>query len=341
MRVLVTGASGFIGCHIVARLLDSGHEVRAFVRSRDKLAAAMAPFGVDVTDVRIGDVTDRASVVEALAGCDAVVNAANVYSYDPRQAKTMARTNVDGTRVVLESAVEAGCDPVVHVSTAQVSWPRPVDDPDPVPLMPLRGLPYSDSKKRAESIARALQGSGAPIVTTYPGAVLGPNDPGPGEQITLLRTALVPTAPFRIDGGFPVCDIDWITSIHVALLEPGLGPRRITCSGRYLSWERWFELAREITGRRLKNGIPTPDWVLRASGSAMDAMQRVIPSRLPFGREAGWILKGSYAYPDEEARAIAGPPPEPADSMGRAIQWAVDAGHLTTDQAGLAYTARS
>ena len=334
MQILVSGASGFIGCHLVAALTQAGHEVRAFVRSNEKLSRAMTPFAVHPAEVHEGDIIDPASVTKAIDGCDAVMHTANIYSYDPRRAREMMETNVEGTRNILAAAVEAGCDPIVNVSTGQISWPRPSDDPDPVPLAPLSGLAYSDSKKHAEVVAREWQGKGAPVVNTYPGGVFGPHDPGPGEQVTLLRTVLGPTAPFRIDGGFPACDIDWITTVHVGLLEKGRGPRKVTCTGRYVTWDDWFVMARKLTGRSLPQRLPTPDWLLTASGAAMDRLQRIVPSRLPFGREPGWVLQNSYAYPDNEAREIAGPPPPLEESFARAVRWAVDAGHITAEQAG-------
>jgi nucleoside-diphosphate-sugar epimerase len=334
MRVLVTGASGFVGSHVVAGLLDSGHTVRAFARSRSKLDSSLAAVGAEVDEVTEGDVTDQEAVSAAMRGVDAVVHAANVYTYDPRRSQIMMRTAVEGTRNVLDAAVSAGCDPIVHVSTGQVSWPRDQAATGSPPLSPMQGLPYSDSKKAAEAIARSWQDRGAPVVTTYPGGILGPDDPGPGEQILVLRSALVPTAPFRIDGGFPLCDIDWITALHVALVDRGRGPRRVTCTGAYVTWDEWFRLVREATGRPIPRLWPTPSWALASTGRLMDGMQRVAPVRLPFGREVAWILQTSYAYPDEEARDLVGPPPPPEETISKAIGWAAAAGHVTARQAG-------
>ena len=334
MRVLITGASGFIGCHVAAALLADGHEVRAFVRSRDRCQRALGALGAQVDDVVVGDVTDRVAVKHAMSGCDAVINSANVYSLDVRRAAEMLRTNVQGTDNVLDAAMEAGCDPIVHVSTAQTFWPsttRVVDDP---PFAPSQGMPYSDSKKEAEEIARRWQAQGAPVTTTYPGGVLGPDDPGPGEQLSLLRGVLVPTGPLRIDGGFPACDIDWVARVHARLMEPGQGPRRITCSGTYVSWQEFFTLARHVTGRSLPNPLPSPRWLTTAMGGTMDALQRVVPARLPMGRETTWILYNSVPSSDAKAMELAGPPPPLEETFARAVRWAVDAGHLTRRHAG-------
>jgi dihydroflavonol-4-reductase len=334
VRILVTGATGFLGCHVTAALVTAGHEVRAFARSADRVERAMEPFGVSPAGVAVGDVTDRRAVDRAVAGCEAVIHSASVYSYDPRRASEMELTNLTGTENVLEAAVEAGCDPVVYVSTAQTAWPATGRvDGDP-PLSPADGMPYADSKKAAEKVARRWQQRGAPVATTYPGGILGPHDPGPGEQISLLRVVLGPSAPFRIDGGFPLCDIDWVTRVHAGLVEPGGGPRRITCSGTYITWTEWFELARRTTGRALRTPVAVPRWMLKGMGSAMDLLQRAIPSRLPFGAGPAWVVTESVPMADTEAMQIAGAPPPLEETFTRAVRWAVEAGHIHPRQAG-------
>jgi NAD(P)-dependent dehydrogenase (short-subunit alcohol dehydrogenase family) len=104
MRVLVTGATGYLGSHAAAAVVRSGHDVRALVRSPDRVATSLGPLGVSVPDVAVGDITDPASIEAALTGCDAVVHAASVYSLDPRDAPVIAATNVRGTETVLGAA---------------------------------------------------------------------------------------------------------------------------------------------------------------------------------------------------------------------------------------------
>lgn len=80
MRVLVTGGTGFVGCHSVAALVSQGHQVRLLVRSRDRVARSLSPLGVADVESVAGDVTEPRSVAEAMAGCDAALHAAAVYS---------------------------------------------------------------------------------------------------------------------------------------------------------------------------------------------------------------------------------------------------------------------
>jgi dihydroflavonol-4-reductase len=172
MRVLNTGGTGFVGSHTVAAVIGAGHAVRLLVRRPERVDAALAPLGIWVPDLVSGDVLDPESVQAAVAGCDAVIHAPTVYSLDPRQAASVLATNARATEIVLEAAVKAGLDPIVYVSSYVALLPsRDVLTPDsPVGA---GGPAYPRSKARSELIARRHQSAGAPVVTTYPGAVVG------------------------------------------------------------------------------------------------------------------------------------------------------------------------
>jgi dihydroflavonol-4-reductase len=114
MKVLVTGATGFIGAHTVTRLLQGGHEVAALTRTS---APALERAGMKA--VR-GDVADPADVLGAMAGCEALIHLANVYSFWERDPRIYWRINVEATRGVLDPAVEARLSKVIHVSTYAV-----------------------------------------------------------------------------------------------------------------------------------------------------------------------------------------------------------------------------
>jgi dihydroflavonol-4-reductase len=339
MRVLVTGASGFVGSHVAARLVAAGHPIRALVRDPGKLGRALAPLDVrpNAIEARVGDVTDPRAVADAVDGCDAVIHAANQYTFDVRRRAEMLRTNTEGTEIVLGAAVEAGCDPVIHVSTMLALLPSATPEiPDDPPIGEQNGRPYADSKIAAERIARALQGRGAPVVTTYPGAVFGPHDPGPGEMVELARLFLVPTAPFRMRAALSIADVGWLAAVHEALLRPKLGPRRITASGLRLDWDEAFAAFYRVTGRPEPARLPAPGIVVAATGAAADAVQRWVPWRLPLNAEGSWNVRNWAVPTDAAARALAGEPPPIDDTLRGAIAWMAAEGHLTAAQAGTA-----
>jgi dihydroflavonol-4-reductase len=179
MRVLVTGGTGYLGSHTVAALVERGHQVRLLVRAPQRVAPAVAPLGLQAGDLEavVGDVTDPAAVQQAVAGCQAVVHAASVYSLDRRDAGRVRQVNAPGTELVLGAAQRAGLDPIIYVSSTVALLP-----PSGQPLTPNSRVgqppgPYLGSKAQAERVARRYQQAGAPVVTTYPGFVLGPHDP--------------------------------------------------------------------------------------------------------------------------------------------------------------------
>lgn len=168
MKVLVTGGTGFVGSHSVHALLGAGHVVRMLVRAPERIARALDPLGVRPPEHAVGDVTDADTVRRALEGCDTVLHAANVFSFDVRDAARMQQDNRRGTEVVLTTAQELGLDPIVHVSSFVALLPS---DGPLRPDSPLGepNVPYARSKVETERIAQDLQRAGAPVVITRPG----------------------------------------------------------------------------------------------------------------------------------------------------------------------------
>ncbi|MAG31325.1 MAG: hypothetical protein CL908_10610 [Deltaproteobacteria bacterium] len=129
MRILVTGATGLIGCHATAQLVAAGHEVRAFVCDAPKLDRVLAPFGgpegLGPKDVELafGDLGDRTSLVRALEGCRGLLHCAGLFSPDLASAALLAETNVEGTRRVLEAGSAASLERIVYVSSILALFP--------------------------------------------------------------------------------------------------------------------------------------------------------------------------------------------------------------------------
>lgn len=278
-------------------------------------------------DLVSGDILDPRSVRAAVAGCDAMINAAAVYSLDPRQAGQALATNVRGTEIVLEAAVGAGFDPIVHVSSYVALLPsREVLTPDsPVGT---GGPAYPRSKAQSELIARRFQSDGAPVVLSYPGAVAGPHDPHFGDTAFTLAMILRNRVPFALPGGWPVADVRYVADAHAAMLEPGRGPRRYLLGGHYTSWRDLYVALRRLTGRRLP-AVSTPGALARASGRAMDAMQPLIPARLPLGYQGPWIVTRCAGTDDTATLVGLGTePPSLEQTLADTIDWMVQAGHL-------------
>jgi dihydroflavonol-4-reductase len=336
MRVLVTGGTGFVGGHTVAALAAAGHQVRLLVRDRARIAPALGPLGITEVDAVVGEVTNAAAVQQAMAGRQAVVHAASVFSFDPRSAAVVAQTNPTGTDTVLGAAHRQGLDPIVYVSSTAVFWPTTaVGLTAETPLGGGVG-PYSRSKIAAEQVARGYQQAGAPAVSTYPGAVLGPHDPHLGEGPRLIRVLLggVPVLP---PGRLPFVDVRDVAALHAAVLRPGQGARRYLLAGPAVEMVELAGLLGELTGRRLPQRT-APEWLLRAGSRLLNRVQRLVPVRLPISAEAVASTLGigaDVAVDDTAARQELGVERrELRQTLADTVRWLAEQGQITARQAG-------
>jgi nucleoside-diphosphate-sugar epimerase len=174
MKVLVTGATGFTGGHLARHLLGAGYTVAAMVRPAsvaraDALRAAGA-------EIRVADLTDRAAVRRAAAGCELVHHIAATYREAGQSGRAYGQVNVEGTRYVLEAALAAGARRVVHCSTGGVHGhiTHPPAD-ETAPFAP--GDVYQRTKLEAEHVAAAF-GRQHPVevVIARPIGIYGPGD---------------------------------------------------------------------------------------------------------------------------------------------------------------------
>lgn len=247
---MLTGASGFLGSHVLRRLLARDDQVRALVRSPAKLREVLPPLGIDPDDPRLavvtGDMTDPEAAREAARGCDRAIHAAATYSYRRRDAERMMRENRLGTATVLDAAIDVGCISIVHVSSVAALLRAGATLDHRSPLGIAVG-PYTQSKVESEREARERQEAGAPVAIVNPGAILGPHDPYLGESNEAIRDILRGMLPTWPRGGLQWVDVrDTADTVVAALDRPG---------NRYLVPGEQVELPhrvlREATGRRL------------------------------------------------------------------------------------------
>lgn len=286
MRVLITGGTGFVGGWTAKAIADAGHRPRFLVRNPAGLRSSVERLGVDVSDYVVGDITDADSVREALRGCDAVVHAAAVVATDPRRTDQMLATNSAGAHNVLGGAVELGLDPIIHVSSFTALF-----HPGLTKLradLPVAGGAdgYGQSKAREDLYARGLQDAGAPVNITYPGMVLGPpvgdrlGEAGEGVRAALQMHVI----PGR-GSAWMVIDVRDLAAMHLALLEPGRGPRRYMAGGQRVPPGELASLLQELSGSPMM-ALPIPDIALRWAGRVLDQVERALPISTPF-TEAG------------------------------------------------------
>lgn len=328
MLVLVTGGTGFVGCHAVSAILRAGHDVRLLVRRPEQVAKSLDPLGVQVSDVVVGDVLDEESVSRALDGCAAVVHAAAIYALNPSRAEEIGRTNVRATELVLGQAAERGADPVVYVSSTVAIARYGGSGPD-LPLGDI-DLPYTRSKIQSERVARQLQDAGAPVVSVYPGGVYGPCDPYLANNNERLRWLVRRLFPLWSSGGLHMVDVRDVASTLAAVLAPSRSRSRYVVPGYHLDAAMQYGALSEATGRRYPH-VVLPAGVLRPMTSLLDLVQRPLPDgwHYPAEREAVELNLRDTRFDDSAARTEFGIEPRPlAQTLADTIRWMVDSGHL-------------
>ncbi len=174
MKVFVTGATGFIGSYLVKRLVQTDWDVVCLVRLTSKVGP-LENLGVDL---RVGDVTEEESVVAAMQGCDVAVNLANLYSFWEPDDRQYSRINIDGTRNVMQAALDTGAAKVIHVSTYG-AYGIPMECPftEDCAVVPRFTSEYTRTKYAGEMVAwEMFEKQELPLVVVYPCVVVGPGD---------------------------------------------------------------------------------------------------------------------------------------------------------------------
>jgi dihydroflavonol-4-reductase len=262
-EVFVTGASGFVGLHVVRELLASGYGVRALVRST--VAARELPIGVRPV---LGDLRTVGGFARELRGCRYVVHAAALYSFAPADRPAMHQVNVLGTSSVLEAARIAGVErAVVTSSSATISAHHAA-----------QGSAYHASKVAQERAALAAR---VPTIAVLPTAPVGPGDrrPTPTGRIVLdgMKGRLVAFPPGRIN----VVAVEDVARGHVLALERGRPRERYVLGGRNLDFLELFTLAAAQGGRRPPRR-PLPVRLALAAAAVDELRCRAGAGRNPF-----------------------------------------------------------
>jgi dihydroflavonol-4-reductase len=242
-EVFLTGATGFIGGHVLDSLLDAGYSVRALVRTPGRLRSRPG-----VSEV-VGDVTRSGQIVGAMSGCRLLIHCAALYSFSPSQRARMYATNAAGTAGILAAARLAGIERAVVTSSSSTVGParggHPATEEDHADEHRASG--YHSSKIAAERAALAAR---VPAVLILPTAPVGTGDWKPTPTGTALLTFLRGRVLASVDGGMNIVAVRDVAEAHVAALSRGTPRQRYLVGGENLSFDQlWTRLA-AVSGRR-------------------------------------------------------------------------------------------
>src|SRR5664279_5237731 len=285
MNCFVTGASGFIGANLVHELVACKHQVKALLRPGSD------PRGLrEVEFERVeGDVSDKATLQEAMYGCDWCFHVAASYHLWLRDYRPMYATNVQGTRNVLEAAAAAGCSRIVYTSTVGcIGLPEAthgrINPSDESTLVREEQMTnhYKRSKWQAEQVANKLARDGVPVIIVNPTAPVGPRDVKPTPTGKVIVDFLNRQMPAYLDTG-----LNWVHVRDVAI-------------GHILAAKEW------CIGERYILGNAEGNWTMKEAFAVLEELTGV---RAPKWQIPYAVALGA-AYADEALSAVTRRPPK-------------------------------
>jgi len=251
MLVFVTGATGFLGSHVARVLAEQGADLRLLVRSTSNLKNLE---GLKA-DTAIGDLRDQASIEKAMAGCDAVFHVAADYRLWLRDPDEMYRSNVEGTRAILDAARKNAVRAVVYTSSVATMGftgnEHPADEDSPVALADMIGH-YKRSKFMAEEMALKAGRSGMRVVTVNPTTPVGELDVKPTPTGRIVVDFLKGKFPAYVETGLNLVDVRECALGHVAGFEKGRSGERYILGGENLTLKQILDKLGAIAG------VPSP-----------------------------------------------------------------------------------
>jgi dihydroflavonol-4-reductase len=286
-KVLVTGASGFVGSAVARCLIEAGYSVRALVRSKSPRAHLG---GLDL-DFCEGDLRDRKSLESALAGMRYVFHVAADYRLWARDPSEIFAANVEGTRNLMAEAMRAGVERIVYTSSVATLGLRADGSAadESVPLTEEQGIgAYKRSKIAAERLVEAMVAErGLPVVIVNPSTPIGPRDVRPTPTGRIIVEAAKGRIPAFVDTGLNLVHVDDVANGHLAALRQGKIGERYILGGQNVLFSRMLADIAGLTGRRPPS-IRLPWQALIPIAFAAEAVAHLT------GREPFATLNGVY-----------------------------------------------
>lgn len=328
--VLVTGASGFVGSAVASALRQNGFPVRVLVR------ASSPRTNIDPRDqVFVGDLLDRDSVAAAVNGALYVVHTAADYRLWAPSPDDIMRSNVDGTRVVMEEARRAGVERIVYTSSVATLDLRAggiADETRPLPADAAIGA-YKRSKVLAENLVAGMARDGLPVVIVNPSTPIGPRDVRPTPTGRIIIEAASGRMPAFVETGLNFVHVDDVAAGHLAALHRGQPGERYILGGQNVSLRQFLLDIAELVGRRARP-LRLPRGAIYPFAFGAELLARAT-GRPPFATVDGLrMARYTMHFDDGKARRELGYTSRPyREGLAEAIEWFAQAGVLKRPRA--------
>ncbi|VFQ62353.1 unnamed protein product [Cuscuta campestris] len=309
-KVLVTGASGYLGGRLCHALLNHGHRVTAFVRPTSDLSCLPhAGSGGGTFEIAFGDVTDYQSLSEACSGCSVIFHAAALVEPWLPDPSRFINVNVGGLKNVVQAWKSTGSvEKIIYTSSffALGSTDGYVADETQTHSGKFFCTEYEKSKAIADKIALEAAAEGVPIIAVYPGVVYGAGKITAGNIFArLIIERFNGRLPGYIGQGndrYSFSHVDDVVHGHIAVMDKGRLGERYLLTGENASFKDVFDLAAEITHTK-KPCFAIPLAILEVYGWVSVFFSRITGNLPLISPPAVQALRHQWAYSCEKAKA--------------------------------------
>ena len=333
-RVLVTGANGFLGRHLVAELLRRGYPVRALVRPGGAASPALPSLqslSIEVCELDLAQVVRKAALADAISGCGAIIHAAAVAQVNPARSRAIRDTNIHGTEQALRLARKGGVERFVYVGTANVfgfgTKARPGDETRPYAGRRY-GLDYMDSKRAAtDLVLRAVAREQLPAVLVHPTFMLGPGDARPtsGALLLALHAGQLPGYPL---GGKNYVHVQDVAVATVNALTQGQVGESYILGNENMSYKDAFSLIANVLR------VTPPRWpvlppLANFYGLLCDWRAALTGHPAPVNAAMAAVANDGHYFTSQKARTELGLPQTPiTQAVAEAFDWFLTHGYV-------------
>lgn len=262
MKMLVTGANGFIGSAVVRALLERGDDVRALVRANSDCRN----FRKLPIELAYGDLTDTASLAKALKGCQALFHVGAFYRLWTRDSSLFYKINVEGTRNIMLAALAAGVERIVYTSsiaTLGMATEGSGANEETAVNPQIKKGHYKQSKYLAEAeVLRLIKERSLPAVIVNPTAPVGPGDIKPTPTGWVIREAALGRIPAFVNTGLNIVHVDDVAKGHLLAFEHGRVGEKYILGGDNMSLRQILETVANLTDQRPPRIRLSPNLVL-------------------------------------------------------------------------------
>lgn len=348
LKVLVTGATGFLGQWLVRTLLEQQHQVYVLARNPEKAKklflnnnlsknldskkssisnSTLASTAELVLQILPGDVTDLSSMQKAFQGMDTVFHLAGVIAYKKKDREQMEQVNVQGTQNVVQACLENKVRRLVYLSSvvaigAGFSSEQVLNESSTYNIQHLN-LGYFETKRKAEDIVKeAVKNKSLDAVILNPSTIYGAGDAEKGSRSMQIKVAKG-KFPFYTSGGVNVVAVEDVIQGIISAWHIGRKGERYILSGENMTIQKLFATIAEAAGVPAPNK-KLPNWLLHLLGGIGDGMD-ALGLKGPLSRENAWTSTMFHWFDNSKAKAELGFSPRPSkEAIVNSVQWMKD-----------------